>query len=96
MTANPKFLLPKYFYDDIGSGIFQDIMQRPEYYLTDCEFEIFNSQKGQIIDVFSKDALHFALIELGSGNGTKTKVLLNSLVNRAISFEYVPIDIRSA
>lgn len=93
LTANTKFLLPRYFYDDIGSGIFQDIMQMPEYYLTDCELEIFTSQKEQIIDVFSKDALHFNLIELGSGDGTKTKVLLNFMVNRAISFKYVPVDI---
>lgn len=93
LTANPKHLLSKYFYDDIGSGIFQDIMQMTEYYLTDCEFEIFNSQKRQIIDAFSKDILHFSLIELGSGDGKKTKVLLNSLVNRAISFKYFPVDI---
>jgi dimethylhistidine N-methyltransferase len=68
-------------------------MQMPEYYLTDCELEIFTTQKEQIIDAFVKDNLMFELIELGSGDGMKTKVLLNSLVNRALKFRYIPIDI---
>lgn len=95
LSAKPKFLLSKYFYDDIGSGIFQDIMQMPEYYLTDCEHEIFTTQKEQIIDYFTKDVVHFELIELGSGDGLKTKILLNSLISRSTSFKYVPIDISS-
>jgi L-histidine N-alpha-methyltransferase len=93
LSAKPKFLLSKYFYDDIGSGIFQNIMQMPEYYLTDCEHEIFTTRKEQIADAFLKDHLGFELIELGSGDGLKTKILLNSLVNRALSFKYIPIDI---
>ncbi len=93
LSAKSKFLLSKYFYDDIGSSIFQDIMQMPEYYLTDCEHEIFTDQKEQIIEAFLKDLLEFELIELGSGDGLKTKILLNSLVNRALSFKYIPIDI---
>jgi dimethylhistidine N-methyltransferase len=93
LSAKPKFLLSKYFYDDIGSGIFQDIMKMPEYYLTDCEQEIFTTQKEQIVDAFTKDVLHFDLIELGSGDGMKTKILLNSLIGGAASFKYIPIDI---
>lgn len=93
LSAKPKYLLSKYFYDDIGSGIFQNIMQMPEYYLTDCEHEIFTNLKEQILDAFLKDLSGFELIELGSGDGLKTKILLNSLVNRALSFKYIPIDI---
>jgi len=93
LSSNPKFLLSKYFYDDNGSRIFQDIMQMPEYYLTNCEHEIFTTQKEKIIDAFVKDNFIFELIELGSGDGLKTKVLLNSLFNRAVSFKYIPIDI---
>lgn len=95
LSAKRKFLLSKYFYDDKGSSIFQDIMQMPEYYLTDCEHEIFTTQKKQIVDAFIEDTSGFELIELGSGDGLKTKVLLNDLVNRAISFKYIPIDISS-
>ncbi len=93
LSANPKYLLSKYLYDDIGSGIFQDIMQMSEYYLTDCEHEIFSFQKERIMTEFIKDNSGFELIELGSGDGLKTKVLLNSLVNSAARFQYIPIDI---
>ncbi len=93
LTSKPKYLLSKYFYDDAGSIIFQDIMKMPEYYLTDCEYEIFDSQKKQIIDEFIKDSTHFDLIELGSGDGLKTKVLLNGLIGRSININYIPIDI---
>ncbi len=93
LSANQKFLLSKYFYDDNGSRIFQDIMQMPEYYLTNCEHEIFTTWNEQIIDAFIKDNLAFELIELGSGDGMKTKILLNSMVNRAVRFQYIPVDI---
>lgn len=93
LTSKPKYLLSKYFYDDAGSSIFQDIMKMPEYYLSDCEYEIFDSQKKQIIDAFNKDTTRFDLIELGSGDGLKTKLLLDAMVGRLITFSYVPIDI---
>ncbi len=93
LSAKPKFLLPKYFYDDIGSSIFQDIMRMPEYYLTNCEYEIFSNRKEQIIDAFVKDASGFELIELGPGDGLKTKVLLNAMASRSSSLKYIPIDI---
>jgi len=93
LSAKPKYLLSKYFYNDIGSRIFQDIMQMPEYYLTDCELEVFTSQHNEIISAFKADNKAFELIELGAGDGLKTKVLLSSLVNQKIDFKYIPIDI---
>ncbi len=93
LTSKPKYLLSKYFYDDTGSSIFQDIMKMPEYYLTDCEYEIFDTYKNQIIDEFTKNKTHFDLVELGSGDGLKTKVLLNAMISRQINISYVPIDI---
>ncbi len=93
LTSKSKFLLSKYFYDDKGSSIFQDIMQMPEYYLTDCEFEIFNTHKKQIASLFMQGDEVFDLIELGSGDGLKTKVLLQYLVENAADFNYIPIDI---
>ena len=93
LSANPKFLLSKYFYDDAGSSIFQDIMQMPAYYLTGCEFEIFSTHKKQITDALRQDVTGFDLIELGSGDGLKTKILLQFLVENSVSLHYIPIDI---
>jgi dimethylhistidine N-methyltransferase len=64
----------------------------PSYYLTDAEFEIFETQKAAIIEAFS-DEKGFELIELGAGDGKKTKVLLKELVDQQKDFVYLPIDI---
>ncbi len=93
LTANEKYLLPKYFYDDNGSRIFQDIMQMPEYYLTDCEFEIFTRHQSEMKDLFGNGNAHFELVELGSGDGLKTKILLNHFVEHQVNFKYVAVDI---
>ncbi len=53
LNDRPKKLSSKYFYDEKGSKIFQDIMRMPEYYLTDCELEIFLSQKQEILNELS-------------------------------------------
>jgi dimethylhistidine N-methyltransferase len=93
LSSNPKYLLSKYFYDDAGSAIFQDIMNMPEYYLTDCEHEIFSNQTKEITHAICDDALGFNLVELGSGNGLKTKILLKHLVGKSVKFQYTPVDI---
>jgi L-histidine Nalpha-methyltransferase len=93
LTANTKYLLPKYFYDDNGSRIFQNIMQMPEYYLTDCEFEIFTRHQSEMKDLFGNGSAHFELVELGSGDGLKTKILLNHFVEHQVNFKYVAVDI---
>jgi len=92
LSASNKYLSSKYFYDDNGSRIFQEIMAMPEYYLTDAEFEILSLQSKQIIDAlgFSQP---FNIIELGAGDGLKTFKLLEFLVKSNIEFKYVPIDI---
>lgn len=89
----PKHLSSKYFYDKIGDKLFQDIMAMPEYYLTDAEFSIFNNNKESISRLFKKEGSHFKLIELGAGDGKKTKVLLKHLSAHDIDFSYQPIDI---
>ena len=93
LTANPKFLSSKYFYNERGSKIFQDIMRMPEYYLTDCELEIFSNLKQEILNSFSENNESFDLIELGAGDGTKTKILLSHFLDRKANFKYSPIDI---
>lgn len=93
LAAFPKFLLSKYFYDDRGSKIFQDIMRMPEYYLTDCEHEIFSLYKDEIANVFQNGGVPFDLVELGAGDGSKTKTLLRHMLGRSVKFSYRPIDI---
>ena len=93
LTDFPKHLSSKYFYDAQGDKLFQDIMHMPEYYLTDCEFEIFNSHKEEIISSFKEAAQSINIIELGAGDGRKTKILLEQLVQQGTDFRYIPIDI---
>lgn len=92
LTANGKHLSSKYFYDDAGSRIFMEIMNMPEYYPTNCEFEILSQQSKQILD-----KLHFSspfnIVEFGSGDGMKTKHLLKAFDNAGAAFTYIPIDI---
>ena len=92
LTAKNKSLSSKYFYDDNGSRIFQEIMNMPEYYLTDAEFEILSMQSKQIIDAL-QFSTPFNIVELGAGDGFKTFKLLEYLVNNNIDFNYIPIDI---
>lgn len=92
LTSFPKFLSSKYFYDKKGDKLFQDIMAMPTYYLTNSEFEIISSQKEAISTSFQGEN-GFDLIELGAGDGKKTKVLLHYLAEQNIDFSYLPIDI---
>ncbi len=94
LSSEPKFLSSKYFYDEIGDELFVDIMNMPEYYLTRSEFEIFSKKTQELINSFGIEKNEkFQLIELGAGDGTKTKELLKELVSQDYNFNYVPIDI---
>lgn len=92
LSDNPKNLSSKYFYDAKGDKIFQEIMRMPEYYLTDCEFEIFETQKEEILNAIGTNA-KFNLVELGAGDGLKTKILIQYFLKQNVDFEYFPIDI---
>ncbi len=93
LTASQKYLSSKYFYDTNGSRIFQNIMQMPEYYLTNCELEIFETEKQRIFEALTENSTQYNLIELGAGDGLKTKVLLSHFHDQNAFFEYTPIDI---
>lgn len=93
LNRSPKTLPSRYFYNDIGDELFQKIMDLDEYYLTRAEFEIFVRQKTEILNAFLGDKESFRLVELGAGDGTKTKVLLAHFMNEQVSFTYSPIDI---
>lgn len=93
LSAKTKKLDSKYFYDDQGDVLFQKIMQSEEYYLTNCEFEIFQQKSGVIAQVFIDQLKSFELLELGAGDASKTRFLLEALVSKAADFSYMPIDI---
>jgi L-histidine N-alpha-methyltransferase len=94
LTSNPKYLSSKYFYDARGDKLFQQIMALPEYYLTRCEYSILKKYRKELFELFSaSESNAFDLIELGAGDGTKTKLLLEHFVKKKSSFTYYPIDI---
>lgn len=92
LKAKNKHLPSKYFYDAIGDELFQKIMHLDEYYLTRKELEIFNSHKANILNTI-QDGEPFRIIELGAGDGLKTKVLLKHFQDHGVDFTYTPVDI---
>jgi dimethylhistidine N-methyltransferase len=94
LSAPNKSIPSKYFYDDRGSQLFQEIMKLPEYYLTDCELNIFHEKKDLLHEIIRGDEEGpFELIELGAGDGTKTEILLQFMVDQQADFKYIPVDI---
>lgn len=90
LTSSPKVLYPKYFYDALGTKLFEAICELPEYYVTRAETEIFVEHAGEIAGVLGGPV---RVIELGSGDGRKTRLLLAALLDRQGGLEYLPIDI---
>ncbi len=94
LSSHPKSLPSKYFYDEIGDELFVQIMNLQEYYLTDCEMEIFSQKTNEIITNLGVQLnTEFDLIELGPGDGTKTIHLLKVLSKQKYNFTYHPVDI---
>ena len=86
-----KFLSSKYFYDDKGSLLFQQIMELPEYYLTRAEMNVFQTKSLDILDKI--DSSNLNIIELGAGDGLKTIEFLRHLTEAKANVTYYPIDI---
>lgn len=94
LRSEKKFIPSKYFYDDEGSRIFRKIMRMKEYYLTDCEYEIFETHSLNILKRFeNRINQHFDLVELGAGDGLKTSLLINCFLENDLNFKYIPVDI---
>lgn len=91
LTAEDKHLSSKWFYDDTGSKIFQQIMTLDEYYPTRCEYEIFIER--DLPSMISTGEAGIDIIELGAGDGYKTKVLLKKMLDQGLNLSYKPIDI---
>ena len=92
LTASPKTLPPKYFYDARGSELFDDITRLPEYYLTRAETSILERHATQIAELSRCESL----IELGSGTSAKTRLLLRALLDGGTLREFVPFDLDPA
>ena len=91
LSKYPKRLPSWLIFDDIGSNIFQKITDLVDYHPTICEMEIFQMHKEQILNLIPNEPVN--LIELGSGDGRKTKILLEHILQSQRKFEYCPIDI---
>ena len=89
LSARPKRLSPKYFYDEAGSRLFEQITELPEYYPTRCELAILREHGADIARFIPAEA---ALIEFGSGSTRKVRILLAAAPSIAA---YVPVDISS-
>lgn len=93
LSDNPKHISSKYFYDAVGDKIFQAIMKMPEYYPTNSEYEIFSTRTKAMFRALNLENTAFDLVEFGAGDGFKTKILLERLVEMSVNFRYFPIDI---
>lgn len=87
LRATPKVLSPKYFYDERGSQLFDEITELPEYYPTRTEIGIMQANIDEIVSLVGRQA---SLIEFGSGSSMKTRILLDHLDDLAA---YVPVEI---
>ncbi|MGH3303859.1 MAG: L-histidine N(alpha)-methyltransferase [Streptosporangiaceae bacterium] len=92
LTASPKTLPPKYFYDERGSMLFDEITRLPEYYLTRAETSILRQHAAEIAELSRCESL----VELGSGTSAKTGLLLRALLDRGTLREFLPLDVDSA
>lgn len=93
LSSEPKRLLPKYFYDELGSLLFDAICLLPEYYLTRAENEIIERYADEIVS--SVDG-HMTLLEMGSGSASKTKLIVEALLNKQDDLLFIPVDISAS
>jgi L-histidine Nalpha-methyltransferase len=89
LQSKPKSLPPKWFYDSVGSELFDQITRLPEYYPTRAEAEILRARSAEIALASEADTL----VELGSGTSEKTRMLLDALRNRGSLHRFVPFDV---
>lgn len=91
LSEHPKRLSSRWFYDARGSELFSRIMDVPQYYLTDCEREILETDAARITQSLANTS--FNLVDLGAGDGRKTLLILSQLIQAGADVRYVPIDI---
>src|SRR5215211_8560827 len=93
LAAQPKRFLPKYFYDELGSQLFEAICLLPEYYLTRAENEIFKRYATEIVAAVDGQ---ITLVEMGSGSASKTRLIIEALLRRQPQLLFMPVDISAS
>lgn len=93
LTAQPKRFLPKYFYDQLGSQLFEAICLLPEYYLTKAENEILDRYADEIVAAVDGEK---TLLEMGSGSASKTRLIIEALLRRQRELRFIPVDISAS
>jgi L-histidine Nalpha-methyltransferase len=90
LSAHPKRFLPKYFYDELGSQLFEAICLLPEYYLTRAENEIIERYSDQIVASVEGNK---TLLEMGSGSASKTRLIIEAVLRHQQELLFMPVDI---
>ncbi len=93
LSTKPKRFLPKYFYDQLGSQLFEAICLLPEYYLTRAENEILERYSDEIVAAIKG---HTTLIEMGSGSASKTRLIIEALLRKQDELLFIPVDISAS
>lgn len=91
LSTEQKAVSAKYFYDDIGSELFQKISQHPDYYPTKTEFSILDNI-SDILPIYINES-EIDIIELGAGDGHKSELIINGLIKAKCNVNFYPIDI---
>jgi L-histidine N-alpha-methyltransferase len=92
LAASPKELPCKWFYDEAGCALFDDITRLPEYYPTRCERVILERRAGAVAELTGADTV----VEIGSGTSEKTRLLLDAFARRRQLRRFVPFDVSEA
>ena len=93
LSSQPKRFLPKYFYDQLGSQLFEAICLLPEYYLTRAENEILDHYADEIVSLLDGNT---TLLEMGSGSASKTRLLIEALLRKQDQLLFIPVDISAS
>ena len=91
LCSEPKGISAKYFYDDLGSEIFQKITQHEDYYPTRTEFKILDEIKSKVAQTIEGDEVN--IIELGAGDGHKSQLIIDGFLSEGKKVNFYPIDI---
>ena len=93
LSATPRRLPPKLFYDEQGSRLFEQITELPEYYLTRTERAIFQEHAAEIVE---QAGSNLTLIEFGAGSASKTRILVEALASRQLRVRFYPVDVSAS
>ena len=93
LSSQPKRFLPKYFYDQLGSQLFEAICLLPEYYLTRAENEILTNYADEIVSSLDGNT---TLLEMGSGSASKTRLIIEALLRKQSELLFIPVDISAS